>query len=163
MTRINANIDPVDLCDQHLLAEYREILRIPNFILGGCMTLQGKNYYGMKKLPKIDIDNIPESYKLGPGHVKFFYNKVRFLHYRFLKIKLVLNSRNIKNIIDDTSFVKLEQQFPHLYNDIDLDYANSIVCDRIIERISSMTRVTMNKESLDKNDYSIKFKKKYGN
>lgn len=60
MTRINC-IRVEDLLDQHLLIEYREITRV-------------------SKLAR-QLDNYG-SYKLGPGHVKFFYNKGLYLSKR---------------------------------------------------------------------------------
>lgn len=66
MTRIN--VVPVqELCDQHLLAEHRELTRIPNNILRGRFDLKGQ----------------PQDYQLGTGHVKFFYNKLAFLKRRY--------------------------------------------------------------------------------
>ena len=62
MTRINL-IDPSLLCDKHLMAEYRELIRIPNAV------------FGRKMEPKpITDDNV-----LGEGHVKFFSDKLTFL------------------------------------------------------------------------------------
>lgn len=64
MTRIN--VVPVqELCDQHLLAEYREITRIPNTIVSGKAKLDG---------------HYPKNYCLGTGHVKFFYSRLKWLH-----------------------------------------------------------------------------------
>jgi hypothetical protein len=68
MTRINAGISVINLTDQHLLAEHREITRIPNLIKGR------------------DITNIPESFRLGTGHVKFFYNKIGYLFNRYKEL-----------------------------------------------------------------------------
>lgn len=147
MTRINANIDPADLCDQHLIAEYREMVRIPNFVL---------------KHP-IKLNTIPDTYRLGTGHVKFFYNKIRFLHHRFVHIKMVMHSRNIKNNMEDDSFVKVSQLHPEYYRNANLNYANTIVIERIIERINNMSKVTMNGKALDKDLYCLALKTKYGN
>lgn len=70
MTRIN--LVPVqELCNQHLLAEHREIKRIPNAILSGKAVLDGNYGY---------------NYKLGKGHVKFFYNKLTWLYARYCEI-----------------------------------------------------------------------------
>lgn len=66
MTRINL-IDPVYICDQQLLAEERELPRIPNNVNKG----------------KVKFENIPENYVLGTGHVKFFYDKLLFLYERY--------------------------------------------------------------------------------
>lgn len=68
MTRINV-IPVTDLCDQHLLAEHRELVRIPNSLLSGKLSFQ--------------YDDRPSEYTLGAGHVKFFTNKLRFLFTRY--------------------------------------------------------------------------------
>ena len=60
MTRINAGIPPAELTNKHLIAEHREIKRIPNCIAKG----------------KYKMEGIPDKFKLGTGHVKFFYNKL---------------------------------------------------------------------------------------
>lgn len=62
MTRINL-VPPAELCDQHLLAEHRELTRIPNAVAKGKYHLKGQ----------------PAEYKLGEGHVRFFFNKMAFL------------------------------------------------------------------------------------
>ena len=59
MTRINL-VDPSELCDQHLLAEHRELTRIPNAVARGRFSLVGQ----------------PADYKLGEGHVRFFFDKL---------------------------------------------------------------------------------------
>lgn len=63
MTRINL-IDPRELTNKHLLAEYREITRIPSYLS------KAKNL------------EIPSRYTMGTGHVRFFYDKGLFLHKR---------------------------------------------------------------------------------
>ena len=64
MTRINL-IDPSELCDKHLMAEYRELIRIPNAVYSGKM----KTWY----------KDAPSIYTLGTGHVKFFVDKILWL------------------------------------------------------------------------------------
>lgn len=81
MTRINT-IDPSDLTDEWLLAEWRELPRIPNSILSG--------------KAKIDFKKIPDHYRLGAGHVMFFYNKLNYLQKRHVMICKELDKRNIK-------------------------------------------------------------------
>ena len=66
MTRINL-VDPSELCDQHLLAEHRELTRIPNAVAQGRFSLVGQ----------------PADYKLGEGHVRFFFDKLAFLQRRY--------------------------------------------------------------------------------
>jgi len=67
MTRINVGIDPATLCDQMLLAEHREIKRIPNAVKSGRAVMHG----------------IPANLTLGKGHVRFFYNKLGYLLERY--------------------------------------------------------------------------------
>lgn len=68
MTRINL-VPVTELCDQHLLAEFRELPRIPNGVFSGRL--------------KTDYSDRAPDYVLGTGHIKFFTNKLRFLYYRY--------------------------------------------------------------------------------
>lgn len=70
MTRINVGYPVEKLTDKHLLAEHREIKRIPNTIKSG----------------KAKIEDIPDQFCLGKGHVKFFYNKLYYLRVRYWEI-----------------------------------------------------------------------------
>lgn len=70
MTRINCGIPPAELSDKHLLAEHREIKRIPNCITKGRYNLEGQ----------------PKEFTLGKGHVKFFYTRIGYLLDRYLCI-----------------------------------------------------------------------------
>jgi deoxyribonuclease (pyrimidine dimer) len=74
MTRINI-IDPTELTDQHLIAEYREILMV-----GGSLkrTLNSKSGFQQSR--------VSERYTLNRGHVYFFYDKGRYLHKRYLHL-----------------------------------------------------------------------------
>ena len=69
MTRINSAIDPKNLTDQHLIAELRELPRI--FTAVNKRIEQGKYF-----------NDIPKEFALGSGHVKFFYDKLKFLNLR---------------------------------------------------------------------------------
>lgn len=69
MTRINL-LPVVELSDQHLMAEYRELPRIVNAVI--CGRLSGAR--------------APKKYVLGVGHVKFFADKIDFLYTRYIKI-----------------------------------------------------------------------------
>ena len=71
MTRINI-IDPSELTDQHLIAEYREITMVPGSLN---RTLNSKIGYKESKVPK--------RYTLNGGHVYFFYNKGKYLDKRY--------------------------------------------------------------------------------
>jgi hypothetical protein len=138
MTRINANIKPEHLIDQHLLAEYREMVRIPNAV--------NKSYQGALKA----IEKAPKLFKLNTGHVTFFYDKLLFLHRRFNAIKRELTKRGIANNMTDSMFLNLPVT---LYNDTNLDYANKIVFDRILIRMSNMKRITYHGKPMTISEY----------
>jgi len=80
MTRINLVV-PKELTDQHLKAEIRELPRIFSLIL---------------KKSKNKTINFPTSYRLGTGHVIFFYNKLQWLHYRYLQLLAEAKERKFK-------------------------------------------------------------------
>lgn len=83
MTRIN--VVPVgELCDQHLLAEHRELTRIPNGIISGKL----KTHYPDR----------PKDYTLGAGHVKFFTDKLWYLVTRYGQLQTECERRGF-NVI----------------------------------------------------------------
>lgn len=80
MTRINVGISPKELPDKLLLAEHREITRIPNAISSNRAVIIG----------------IPKDFKLGQGHVKFFYNKIKYLFNRYVSLYEECMARGFK-------------------------------------------------------------------
>ena len=78
MVRINL-IHPRFLADQHLIAEYDEILMLLGYV---------------KKYPY--IKDIPIKYCLGKGHIKFFKNKLAYLKNRHELIKEEMRKRGFK-------------------------------------------------------------------
>jgi deoxyribonuclease (pyrimidine dimer) len=78
MTRINL-VPVIELSDQHLLAEYRELPRMFSFAK---KTIKG-------------IEDIPKSFTLGKGHMSFFLNKPNYLEDRHKQLKSELLSRGI--------------------------------------------------------------------
>lgn len=146
MTRINANIRPEHLIDQHLVAEYREIIRIPN-------AVAKIKKHGDRKYPKV--------FKLGGGHVLYFYDKIKYLHRRFLDLKQEMRNRVIANNIGDDMFVQFRDDavrgifYYHDIHNTEMQEANSLIVERIIERLYDMKRTpTINGEPVDKAEYS---------
>jgi deoxyribonuclease (pyrimidine dimer) len=78
MVRINL-LEPKALADQHLIAEFNEIL----------MAI---GYY--KKHPK--LEDIPEHYTLGKGHIKFFKDKLLYLLKRHMRITKEMQRRGFE-------------------------------------------------------------------
>ena len=72
MTRINSAISVKCLTDEHLLAEHREIKRLP------ACYLKAKTSGALKRIPK--------EFKLGTGHVTFFLDKFSFTYMRYKAI-----------------------------------------------------------------------------
>ncbi|MBL7051445.1 hypothetical protein ISS04_04795 [Candidatus Woesearchaeota archaeon] len=78
MVRINL-IDPVNLADQHLIAEYNEILMLIGHV---------------NKYP--EIKEQPSEYCLGKGHINFFKDKLKYLKDRHELIKKEMRGRGFK-------------------------------------------------------------------
>jgi len=87
MTRINI-IKVEDLYDQHLMAEYREIQHIPKALQRSLNKKEG-----------FSMNEIPSTFTLGKGHVKFFYNKGLYLNERYKQLVRELQKRQF-SIID---------------------------------------------------------------
>lgn len=116
MTRINAGIPPPQLSRQHLIAEHREIVRIPNAIRSG----------------KAKGSGIPDTFTLGKGHVKFFYNKLKYLRNRYEQLYKECIARGYNMTYFGSAFEGLPES---LFNDyIPTGEAIAIVTERIKER-----------------------------
>lgn len=129
MTRINTNIRPEELCDQHLIAEgCKEIIRIPTHVLK----------HGIAK-------NVPCEFKLGSGHVSFFTNKLKYLHRRYnaLHREIIRRGYKAKNFeflwldnIQTLSSIGAYQDWE------ETEEARKLLIERINQRIITMNRVT---------------------
>ena len=104
MTRINL-VDPSELSDQHLVAEYREI-----FMVGSSLqrSLKSKNW-------EKTLANIPKKYTLNKGHVTFFYNKGKYLYKRY---ELLIEEMKNRGMNPDSERKFKTEQWPNeLFND----------------------------------------------
>ena len=122
MTRINAGVPPSTLCDQHLIAEYRELPRIHPLALR----------YVNK--PVTLASRQPDEFKLGKGHMLFFVDKGRYLHGRWYTITREMRRRGFT--------VNLEwREWPQsLYGDwVPSERETKIAQDRIDERLTEMS------------------------
>lgn len=127
MTRINL-VPPAELCDQHLLAEHRELTRIPNAVAKGKYHLKGQ----------------PTEYKLGEGHVRFFFNKLAFLKQRYDALHAECKARGFnvqyiwnENLPDD----------PTLWQDYQAsEQALQLNRQRIRERMPQKARFTQHRQ-----------------
>lgn len=94
MVRINL-INPKHLTDQHLVAEYAEILMLLGHV---------------KRHP--EINNQPKQYCLGTGHITFFKNKLVYLKKRhdLLKKEMIKRGFEPKKIANIEKYPKKLKQ-----------------------------------------------------
>jgi deoxyribonuclease (pyrimidine dimer) len=122
MTRINV-VNPKELSAKHLVAEYREIMRLPTN-LNQSLTRKNKPF---------NLNEIPDNYTLGKGHVKFFLNKMLFLEKRFKSLVQEMLDRGYNPTFKDfDSFGHCDRQFYNDYNPT--EEAIKINKQRILER-----------------------------
>lgn len=104
MTRIN--VVPVhELSRQHLIAEYREIMRLPKNLEKSLN----------RKTKPFNVNEIPPEYVLGPGHVKFFYDKFSFLKTRFRQLTVEMKRRGYKANFTDVTIFNMPQIYMNDY------------------------------------------------
>lgn len=140
MTRISATIRPEELCDQMLIAEHREIVRIPNCIKSG--------------KAKVNIDKIPKEFRLGTGHVVFFYNKIAYLYARYNKLRQECLRRgfNVQNYSDAFKDIPKELWNTWIPNE---EIVRPILVERINERISTMKVIRYYGKKVEFNDIKL--------
>lgn len=105
MTRINV-VPPSELSVKHLVAEYREIARLPGNLK---KSLE-------RKTKPFSVLEIPPEYVLGPGHVKFFYDKMCFLQKRFESLVEEMLCRGYNPKFTDSAIFKVDVRFYKDYN-----------------------------------------------
>lgn len=120
MTRVNYGINPKILPDKLLLAEHREIKRIPKVF--------------EKSLVSGSIDKIPEKFTLGKGHVLYFINKPSYTYSRYIELYQECISRGflVENYSNNWYIYKLHRIVDSSTrpNKRDLE----IIIDRLITR-----------------------------
>ncbi len=121
MTRINVGVKPKELYDQHLITEIKEI----NQLVGQYLkSLNSKN----------GITNIPDTFTLNTGHVRFFYNKFKYLHNRFN----LLSKEAINRGYDIKAVFPIDKILQQHYNDyIERVQDRCIIMQRIHIRVLS--------------------------
>lgn len=122
MTRINYGIKVRSLTDEHLLAEHREIKRIPKVYL--------------KSLESGSIDRVPDRFCLGTGHVLFFIDKPRYTLRRYKQIHRECIRRGF-NVEDYSDSWRCYPQKMLLKVSRETSIGRELVVGRIKERILS--------------------------
>lgn len=116
MTRINCGIPPAELSSKHLIAEHREIKRIPNLIKNGKYSMKGQ----------------PMEFTLGAGHVKFFYDKLGYLLERYKQLHDECLKRRFKVANYADAWSGVPENMMGMYSPTEKDIA--IIRARINER-----------------------------
>lgn len=125
MTRINSNIDPKQLMDQHLMAEYRELPMVPAALRRSLRTQSEREV----------LKKIPPSFTLNKGHVLFFYNKLAFLQKRYELLIAELHARGFN--LDPNRTLDLDGIPDSFFKDWSATTTdNAIVEQRIKEKIA---------------------------
>lgn len=121
MTRINLHIPVANLTDEHLLAEHREIKRLPS--LFGKRAVSGR------------FDDIPPMFTLGLGHARFFLDKGKYTLFRYQQLyDECLRRHFIVQYYGGNWGVY--DNYPQLFNDYEpLPQDLALVANRVIERI----------------------------
>ena len=115
---------PQELTDKHLVAEYREIMRLPNNLKTSLN----------RKTSTFSLSEIPSQYVLGKGHVKFFFDKFLFLKKRFESLVQEMHNRGFVTNYSDSGIFDVSKDYMGDYNPT--RKAISLNRKRINERIS---------------------------
>jgi Pyrimidine dimer DNA glycosylase len=116
MTRINIGVDPSELCDQHLVAEYRETPRL----------------WGLESSQRA-----PERFKLGKGHVLFCAQYQGTLADRYVAPVSEMRRRGFKVTYPDPP---LDAIGGRRMSDDAIREARPIVMERLREKYAAMKR-----------------------
>jgi deoxyribonuclease (pyrimidine dimer) len=123
MTRINL-CRPIQLADQHLIAEIKEINQ-----------LSGSFRISLNSKKGIIEKDLPLTFTLNTGHVKFFYNKGLYLFNRFNELKQEALKRGF-NIQSEFNNEWLRNNQTNLYRDwLPEQQDKDLIIERITERV----------------------------
>ena len=127
MSRINCGVSVKELTQKHLLAEHREIKRLPNLISRG--------RYNMK--------SIPEEFTLGKGHVAFFYDKLEYVRKRYEELYAECKARGYNIQYYGDAWNNIPKEFMNDYTPTKRD--EEIIRQRIKEKLEGTYEINKNK------------------
>lgn len=127
MARVNVGVNPKYLADQHLIAESVEITMITGSLRINDNIIKGK---------------IPESFKLGKGHINFFKNKLLYLDKRLQEVNKEMFNRGFNHSTE----IDLDLYPQSLINDWspninDSNIIRERICNRLITRKDGRTGI----------------------
>jgi hypothetical protein len=126
MTRINIGIPPRTLSNQHLIAEHRELKRIPNVVSRG----------------RYNPKSIPAKFSLGKGHVSFFYNKLGYLKERYRELYQECKRRgfNVQNWESSWDGVPVEMMNTYQPTQQDIQIISERIADRLANPLAKQKK-----------------------
>lgn len=124
MTRINSAIPVEHLTDEHLLAEHRELKRIPALLI---------------KTDKATLlKRIPKKFCLGAGHITFFLNKICFTYDRYICLYNECKRRGFDVQYYGSNWVNIQVGYdPYWQGYTATDEERKLLVKRITERIQN--------------------------
>lgn len=127
MTRINVGVRVRLLTDEHLLAEHREIKRLPSA-------------YEVS-LRSGSIERIPTEFCLGKGHVLFFVDKPHYTFKRYCQLyrECVRRGFAVEYYGDNWDVYPL-WMLRKRFSNIETDKSRELILSRISERIKSSSK-----------------------
>ena len=127
MTRINVGVPPRDLTGKHLIAEHREIKRIPNAVAKG----------------RYNLKSVPQQFTLGKGHVAFFYPRLGYLKKRYESLYQECKARgyNVQNYINAWDNIPKELIRDYTPTPQDIQIITQRIADRIASPIAKQKKI----------------------
>jgi deoxyribonuclease (pyrimidine dimer) len=119
MTRINVGIPPSELNDKHLIAEAREIKRVPNCVAKG----------------RYNLNSQPKEFTLGKGHVSFFYSRLGYLKKRYEELYTECKKRGFNVQYYGDAWNNIPSHLMGDYTPSDTD--RQLIRERISERLKT--------------------------
>ena len=126
MTRINVGIPPKQLTDKHLIAEHRELKRIPNVVSRG----------------RYNLKTAPNEFTLGKGHVSFFYTRLGYLKDRYIELYNECRARgfNVQSYVSSWDGVPAELMGGYTPTDRDIQIVSERIKDRLANPIAKQKK-----------------------
>jgi len=126
MTRINSAIPVQHLTDEHLLAEHREIKRLPY-----CLERSLKSRFKRR---------IPSEFCLGTGHVLFFLDKMKFVSRRYKELYAECCKRGFTVTDYSSNFRDIDSEY---FNDyVPTSNEREVLIKRIRERLKNSPKLS---------------------
>lgn len=114
------------MTNKHLIAEHREIKRIPNVIVRG----------------RFNLKSVPSEFTLGKGHVSFFYNKLKYLKERYIDLynECIARGFNVQNYESCWDGVPSELMNNYVPTERDVKIISERIADRLANPIAKQKK-----------------------